>query len=306
VTTPPSPSPFEYINDSSRKFDRIRGKYIGAFIDCMRLCRRRAILDNFLKWCKGTSRDLPSFYGETATEEGETPQSSHSTSNLLTSRGLIYFAMKYANDAVAHIICQEVSELVLQEIDEKEWKKQIIELLGDAYKCFLRLNFPEDDSLWQSAKFKLKVNEEKIMEVEALCNAFMALNGIKSSPLDQVSWEQKMLLFRSAAKEAQKLFPALGLTSIALKKKRKRKNPENCSKKAKSESGDMVTRSMIVKVPDRLKEGEKFLIMMNCGNYRRKVQLLATSSKKIKFHLDIPKDAGSDMKYYHVKTRGEK
>ena len=59
---------------------------------------------------------------------------------------------------------------------------------------------------------------------------------------------------------------------------------------------------MIVKVPDRLKEGEKFLIMMNCGNYRRKVQLVATSSKKIKFHLDIPKDAGSDMKYYHVKT----
>jgi len=302
VTTPPSPSPFEYINDSSRKFDRLRCKYIGAFIDCMRLCRRRSILENFLKWCKATSRDLPSFYDETATEEGETPQSSHSSSNLITSTGLTYFAMKYANNAVAQIICQEISELILKEMNEKEWEKQMTELLGDAYKCFLRLNCPEDDSLWQSVKFKHQIHDGTIFEVEALCNAFMALNGIKSTPSIPISWEQKRLLFRFAAKEAEKLFPALGISSISMKKKRKRKNQETTNSKSRIESRDTVKKKIAVKVPVGLEEGQKFVITINCGYFRRNVQLLATSTKKIKFYLDIPKDAGSEIKYSHVKT----
>ena len=124
------------MNDASRKFDRLRWKYIGAFIDCMRLCRRRSTLENFIKWCQASSRDLPSFYDVTATEEGETPQNSHSTENLLLGQsGLIFLAMRYANAAIADVISKEVDEVNTEQTNDNEWKKQVTELLGEAFRC---------------------------------------------------------------------------------------------------------------------------------------------------------------------------
>ena len=298
VTTPLSPSPFEYINDSSRKFDRIRWKYIGAFVDCTRLCRSRTTLENFIKWCDFSSRDLPSFYDVTATEEGETPQNSHSNTNLLSvSSGLIYFAMKYTNGAIAEIISHEVDELMRQDIDDDAWKKYMTELLRDAYKCFLRLNCPINNSLWKSTKIKHQMCIGNIAEVETLCKIFMALNAIESSPPILITWEQKMLLLTSAIKEAQKLFPFLALNSFALsKRKRKRMKPNNFDIDNKEEP---TSQKIIVKVPSGVQEGDKFVVMVVCGYFKRKLQLVATTTKRIMFHLKIPKDAGFEITVVH-------
>lgn len=287
------------MNDSKRKFDRIRWKYIGAFVDCMRLCRGRATLENFIKWCHASSLDLPSFYDLTATEEGEPPQNSHSGANLLLAgSGLTHFAKTYANGAVADIICREVTELRRQESSDFEWKKGVTELMGSAYKSFLRLNCPIDGCLWQSTKVKHQLYNGDIPEVEALCNAFMALNGIKSSSSLLVPWEQKVLLLRFAVKEAQKMFPAIVINSVTLnKRKRKRKACSgNDGNKEMAENEETASQKIIVKVPSGLKEGEKFLVTITCGYFRRKVQLVATGTRKIAFDLDVPKSAGSDIK----------
>lgn len=195
----------------------------------MRLCRRRATLDNFIKWCYSSSRDLPSFYDATAEKEGENPQNSHATDNLLLKQsGLIYLALKYANAAVAEIICHEVEESISQELNDDEWNKRITELLVEAYKCFSRLNCPIDGNLWQSTQMKQQMFNGDIMEVEALCKVFMALKGISSKPTIQITWEQKMLLISSAIKEAHELLSSTAAKSSAVCQKKKRKRKE-CS-----------------------------------------------------------------------------
>ena len=299
VTTPPSPSPFTYINDSSRKFDRLRWKYIGAFIDCMKLCRRRTILDNFIKWCHASSRDLPSFYDVTATEEGETPQNSHSTEKLLLKQsGLIFLAMKYANAAVADIILREVNELNAGNMSDDEWKKQITELLGEGFKCFSRLNCPIDGNIWQSNRIKDQIYNGEIKEVEALCKVFMVLNGIGSNSSTKPSWENKMLLLYSAVKEARRLFPSMALKSISMgqKKKRKRKEAQNNDMNMSTvDEKEGTSKKIVVKVPSDLKEGDTFYAVVACGYFRRNLQLTAPHTKKVMFHLTIPNDAGSEI-----------
>ena len=59
VTSPASPSPFEDINAFPRKFNAIRMKYLGAYVDCLRLVRNTVKLETMLSWTKGLKRDLP-------------------------------------------------------------------------------------------------------------------------------------------------------------------------------------------------------------------------------------------------------
>ena len=309
VTTPPSPSPFEYINDSSRKFDRLRWKYIGAFIDCMRLCRRRTTLENFIKWCQASSRDLPSFYDATAAEEGETPKNSHSTENLLLKHsGLIFLAMKYANAAVADVISKEVDELNTEEIDDDEWKRQITELLGEGFKCFSRLNCPIDGNIWQSNRVKQQVYNGEIKEVETLCKVFMVLNGIGSNST-KPSWENKMLLLYSAVKEARRLFPSMALKSVSTSQKKKRKRREFQNEEMNISTCDEkegTSKEIIVKVPSGLKEGDTFYAVVVYGYFRRNVKLITPHTKKIMFHLIIPNDAGSEINIMTSKENDHK
>lgn len=200
-------------------------KYIGAFVDCMKLCKRRSTLETLIKWCHASSHDLPSFYQLTA-EDGESPHHSHSVDNLMQKRsGFIYLVMKYANAAVASIIYQEAGEAEAQHMTDEEWKTRIKELFGEAFKCFSRLNCPITDPLWQTAKVKKQVSNCEVAEVETICSVFMAFHGIRSNESSHVPWEHKMLLLHSAIKEAHQLFPTLVVKSISTihKKKRKRK-----------------------------------------------------------------------------------
>ena len=58
VTSPVSPSPFEDINAFPRKFNAIRMKYLGAYVDCLRLVRNTVKLETMLSWTKSLKRDL--------------------------------------------------------------------------------------------------------------------------------------------------------------------------------------------------------------------------------------------------------
>ncbi len=291
------------MNDSSRKFDRLRWKYIGAFVDCMRICGRRSTLETFIKWCFNSSRDLPSFYIATAKQEGEAPQNSHDTENMLLNdgNGLIYFAMQYANGAIADIIRRESIALSHQKLGD-DWEKKVNELMSDAYKCFLRLNCSIDDSVWQTRRVKQRMSSRQIPEVEALCVAYMTLKRIPSASYSKIlkhcPWDHKVLLLRSAIKDCEKMFPATALkaTSQCQKRKRKQKDPvaKDSTKKHKDEEST-TQRKLVVHVPKSVKEGEKFIVEVCCEYFRQRVQLVSSGSKRIIFHLNIPKNVTSDV-----------
>ena len=300
VTTPPSPSPFEYINDSSRKFDRLRWKYIGAFIDTMKLCQKRTILESFIKWCYSTSCDLPSFYNTTVEGEGDNLQNSHSFDNLfLRETGLIYLAIKYTNAAMAETICYEIDQIQNQKMDEDKWSKKLNELMGEAFQSFLRLNCPINSSLWQSSKIKYKVSNGKVMEVEALCKVFIALKGIALSAAAKMTWEQKMLILRSALREAKSLFPAMALKSESMRHRKKRKQIDfsDINKvNQPEEEPETSSRKIVVRVPENLREGETFYVTVEGGEwFSRMIQLKATTTKRISFNLDVPTFVGSNI-----------
>lgn len=267
----------------------------------MKLCRRRATLETFIKWCYSSSRDLPSFYDATAEEEGEPPQQSHSCDNLLLRKsGLIYLALKKANAAIADIIYYEVDEC-LQEIEEDKWRSHMNELLVEAYRCFLRLNCPLNDNLWQTTKFKQFASHGTITEVETLCKVFMVLNGIRSNPSGLIPWEQKILLLSAATKEAEKISPSIAQKAIthSQKKKRKRRISDGAGivDNVYNDEREAISRKFIVRVPKGLKEGDDFYAIITSGNsnFSRKVRLVATATKKIMFNLDVPSDVVSEV-----------
>ena len=84
VTMDSDTTPLETINRSARKYDSLRGKYIAAYIDSLRICRRRKELDQFLSWTNSSSRDLPSHFAESALLEGGMPTHAPTLDCLVT------------------------------------------------------------------------------------------------------------------------------------------------------------------------------------------------------------------------------
>ena len=173
-----SPSPFVHLNDTTRKYDTLRCKYIGAYIDCMRLCNRKAALTTLFNWCAYSRRDLASFYSSSAIAKGGTPEQSHNRDNLLLPGvGMIYFAMRRTNAALSAIAQLEAYKMILCERTE-ELKSSIVKELECAYEYFLRLNCPIGDGIWQSQEVKRNLIDGRIIEIEALCDTY----GILTDP----------------------------------------------------------------------------------------------------------------------------
>jgi len=171
-----SPSPFIFLNDTVRKYDTLRSKYIGAYIDCMRLCKRKSALTTLISWCTSSGRDLVSFYSASAAALGSAPKQLHNRDNLLLpGAGLVHFTMRRANAALAAIAQVEAFTTASSEWTD-DWKGNMRKELECAYECFLRLNCPIDDGIWQSQKFKRNLIDGRIIEIEALCDTYGILN----------------------------------------------------------------------------------------------------------------------------------
>ena len=228
VTTPVSPTPFEAINNTVRKYDRMRCKYIGAFIECMLLCRRYDPLENFLKNCHGATRDLPAFYDLSARPDLKRPVQHHSKDNLvLPGLGLIYFAKKYANAAISHIWVEELSKVEDSATTSSE------ENVGTAmyiaiYRCFSRLNCPTSNNIWLSQKVRQQFESGLIPEADAICHAYRKLfarDQEKSQvPFRQMSWEKRMAILQYAVNKGLHISSSIGSDFDASRKvRRKRK-----------------------------------------------------------------------------------
>eukprot|EP00985_Skeletonema_marinoi_P031466 scaffold37702_cov155-Skeletonema_marinoi.AAC.5 len=166
VTTSAAPPPFEVLNDSVRKYDALRLKYIKAFIDTMVLCKRRDKIETFLSWAVSSSQDIPGFYEASAmTFQGGNPGNS-----LLSGSGFLTKVQRAAMIALAKMVLQDLALMKKDGINEKARK-----LLKDDFKLshnlFLRLNSTPEEIL------RAAHSNKPLDEVVAFCRCYLSIQS---------------------------------------------------------------------------------------------------------------------------------
>ena len=201
------------LNDTVHKFDALRAKYIGAFIDSMKLCKRRDVLETFLGWIKASQRDLPAFYEASASSKGGMPQCWHGKEIFYQGSGLLWAAKRHTNSAISEIIMQEL-ECTFCDLPKERKEERLKELLKSSFVCFLRLNCPICDDYWKSGKKGVF----DVLEVKAICKAYLSLyneeeetEGLTQSPdVDTLTTMKHWLtLLRKAVSKCEDIFPAV-------------------------------------------------------------------------------------------------
>lgn len=283
VTTTAVSSPFQNLNTSIRKYDSIRGKYVSAYIESLRLCRRDSELETLLKWFASSRRDLPSIFQSTVLPGGRTSsRKSNSQDCLLAdasslgSMNLFPSIKRLANSAIASIILQDLRE----SNQASDTTKSAEAHLRDAYACFLRLNCNTDDLM---KRREWKYGENPIPEVAALCQAYLALGDEKtqSSNSNWSGGDHKTVVLTAAVEKCRILFPSVSGSLFSKKASSKSKCTElsmpKPSRGSKREAGAMVASdnmvSFEVRVPGHLSAGSTFLSTVNIGGNTKKVKL---------------------------------
>jgi hypothetical protein len=209
MTSTATSSPFQILNNSARKYDSLRGKYISAYIESLRLCNRRTELEQFMKSLSSSKRDLPNYFQASALIGGSAPAKSHTNESLLQtdeslmSSGFLLSAKRQGNSAIADFILKSLSD------EDAGGKKTAENNLKQAYACYLRLHCSEEDLKKTRA---MKYGVATIREVEALCNAYLNTDYSKTSSTACNDWSggaRKSSIFNAAVEKCPSLFPTL-------------------------------------------------------------------------------------------------
>mmetsp|Transcript_48884 Transcript_48884/g.101035 ORF Transcript_48884/g.101035 Transcript_48884/m.101035 type:complete len:524 (+) Transcript_48884:1195-2766(+) len=231
VTNSGAASPFQAMNSTIRKYDSLRGKYIGAYLEALRLCNRRSEVETFMKWLYATRRDHPSYSQASAMNRFEKPDA-HQThdpllivqsNSSLMSRGLLLSAKRKANSVLASILIHEItnktggSSSKASSTPSSDAMKSSESYLKNAYACYLRLNCSIEDLKTVRA---FKYGSNSIREVDALCQAYLALEDTAQDSLpknDFGDWSGggwKMVIFKNALSKCKTLFQSLSGTTF--------------------------------------------------------------------------------------------
>jgi hypothetical protein len=237
VTNSGAASPFQAMNSSIRKYDSLRGKYIGAYLETLHLCNRRSEVETFLKWLCTSRRDRPSHFTTSAINGGDKPTVSHtqdpllimdSSSNLM-SHGFLLSSKRHANSVLADILMKEMSKIpsgaVSKPSPSSDGMKESEYYLKNAYACYLRLNCSIEDLKSVRA---FKYGSDSIREVDAMCQAYLSLGDATQDGLagsDFGDWSgggRKLVIFKQALSECKTLFPSLSASTFFGKSKVKK------------------------------------------------------------------------------------
>ena len=237
VTNSGAASPFQAMNSTVRKYDSLRGKYIGAYLEALHLCNRRSEVETFLKWLYASKRDHPSHFKAGAINGGEKPTISHvqdpllimESSSSLMSHGLILSSKRKANSVLADILIHELSTIPSGAVSKPSLSSEGLKVsesyLKNAYACYLRLNCSIED-LKKLRAFKYGSNS--ICEVDAMCQAYLCLgddiqDGLSGSDFgDWSGGGRKFVIFRNALSKCKELFPSLSANNFFGKSKVKK------------------------------------------------------------------------------------
>jgi len=295
VTTPgTAPSPFEAINNSIRKFDCLRSKYVEGYVECLRLCKRTEKLEMLLEWVRTSNRDLPSFYQASALAKGGEPKNPHTNDCLLLKKpsienlGLIRSVKRKINSAIADVVIQELqtskkSGSQVSQIKVKEYLKL-------SFTSYLQLNCTIRD-LERSRAWKYGLGS--IREVEALCESYLALQDHEHVHMKEQNWSggaQKKVVLEAALQKAHEVFPNI------LSKKKSRKRTKTDAKVDESKK-----KPFIVEVPSGLSKGDSFQATIRHKGFVKKVRLTVPEGNptRLKFSLTFPTPTKSQKRPKH-------
>lgn len=301
VTATGSASTFQTINNAVRKYDSLRGKYIGAYLDCLRLCNRKNELEAFFRWTSSCKRDLPSYFAASALAAGGKPEQAHSRDSLLikgrlmASHHFLTTVKRQCNSAVASVLLHQATTA-----DSSQDTKAAENHLKAAYACFLRLNCGADDlTRGRAVKFHRKAaGVEEIIEL--LTATFLKVNKDQpvSGPRSDWSGEgQKTDVLRLALEKCKVLFPTLSGALFSRKRSPKPKKTDDSSpatgkKRPRDPSPRKSTtkRSFEVKVPAGLSAGDHFLVSVRASGVEKKVKLTVPEGTPatLRFALEVP------------------
>lgn len=296
VTGDGTTSTFQAINNNARKYDSLRGKYITAYIDCLRLSRRRKELDTFLGWTSSCPRDLPSYFASSALAEGGKPTKNPVHDALmirvrsLSSYHFLTSIRREANSALANVILKDLNESTSKEAKFFETQLKL------AYACFLRLNC-DPDELTKSRAWKYQRKNGVKDAVEALTAAYVrvvkdqSLSGARS---DWSGESQLTAIFQAALRKCKELYPSLsGTFSFSRQRALPKPKSADISGGLKRKGGaQVVKKSFEVAVPQGLTEGETFLASIKVGEIVKKVRLTVPgeAASSLRFTLQVPVD----------------
>jgi hypothetical protein len=186
----------------------------------MYCCRKHDQLSLLIKSVNATPRDLPSFYDvslEWDLNHINSKQDCHAKDNLLLpSFGLTSFLKKFANAALCRIFVEDVTE-------RNTTDRDLIEIFGELYGCFIRLNCPLDNALWQTQHVRRQLEVGAILEADALCTAYQHIFKPDEDNTETVTWEGKMSLLWRASKKGQEVSTSETDTDLLKKSRKKRK-----------------------------------------------------------------------------------
>ena len=237
VTSSGAASPFQAMNSTIRKYDSLRGKYIGAYLEALQLCNRRSETETFLKWLYASKRDHPSYFKAGALNGGDKPTTSQSHDPLLVfdknmnlmSCTLLLSLKRKANGVLAGILIHEMSDMATSTASKASSTSDGIKVsesyLKNAYACYLRLHCSiEDLKRVRAWTYSL----DSIREVDALCQAYLSLgddtqDGCADSNFgDWSGGSRKLMIFKNALSKCKTMFPTLSGTSFFGKAKIKK------------------------------------------------------------------------------------
>ena len=282
-------STFQTINNTVRKYDTLRGKYIAAYIESLRICARRKELETVLRWTSTAVRDLPAYFAASALAQGGKPQRSHMQDTLLLKGRLLapHFFLttvkRQANSALAFVVLQD---LKANSAKDQNFLENQLKL---AYACFLRLNCdPKILSKNQAWKYHRKNGAKDV--VEALTAAYSQIENQRRLSGERCNWSGESQLtatLRMALQKCKEMFPTVSGKFYVTKKTTtpKKSAPEPvCGNESTAE------KTFVVSVPPGLSEGETFMASIKVGSTSKKVRLTVPSgnASSLRFNLHVP------------------
>lgn len=292
ITTTGSNSPFQSLNSSIRKYDSLRSKYVAAYTENLRLCRRKVELESLLRWIMSCKRDLPAAFNASACVKGGPVRKSHNREPLISKKMspaqlcFLTSAKRHANSALADVLIHEMSTRSSPESD--------LIYLKLAYACFLRLHCGLDEI----KKMRTYKYGPGFRELDALRLAFLKVNKGEKIKFDCNNWScsAKDTILDTALIKCKELFPTV--SSSCFSKKMGKKNltkgligePEESKKITKRKNpGSPDKASFEVPVPQGLTEEETFVATVKVKGKLKKVKLKVPpgNPSSLRFSLNI-------------------
>ena len=292
VTSAGSGSPFERINTEVRKYDTLRGKYISAYLTCLRILDNREELETFLRWTSSCRRDLPSYFTASAGPPGKIPN--HINDNLLPKPRSL--ASNYFLTGVKREVNGALAEVLAKQLDKARDEKFLENKLKLLYSCYLRLNCDLESLKKRSARQNVDIKAVVDALIEA--SSFTSTSVVKNDACDWSLDGQVSARLGAAVMHCKQLFPNLTgsfLTKKVVKRKKATGDQLQANKivgeKRKEPDGSFtVLKQFSVKVPDNLGAGETFLTEIKTGEKVKRIRLTVPEggAANLRFNVRIP------------------